>query len=97
MNSWDSVSESVQFSAPLNVEEITRCLDPSARILDLGCGYGRVAAKLADVGLENVVGYDSSPGMVERGRIEFADLTLRVGVANAIDRKSTRLNSSHYS
>ena len=84
LSTWDSVSESVQFSAPLDVEEITRCLDPSARILDLGCGYGRVAAELADVGFENVVGYDSAPGMVERGRIEFPDLTLQVGVANAI-------------
>ncbi len=84
LSTWDSVSESVEFSAPLDVEEVTRCLDPSARILDLGCGYGRVAAQLADVGFTNVLGYDSAPAMIERGRKEFPNLTLQVGVANAI-------------
>jgi SAM-dependent methyltransferase len=63
---------------------MTRQLDPSARILDLGCGYGRLAAQLADAGFENVVGYDSAPAMIKRGRAAFPNLTLKVGLAYAI-------------
>jgi ubiquinone/menaquinone biosynthesis C-methylase UbiE len=84
LSTWDSISDSVQFSAPVDVDLIAGELDPDARIIDLGCGYGRVAAQLVEAGFENVIGYDSAALMIERGRKEFPGLLLNVGDANAI-------------
>ena len=45
------------------------------RVLDLGCGDGRVAALVIDArpSVEQVVAIDSSPPMLERARERFAD------------------------
>ena len=44
-----------------------------ARVLDAGCGTGRVAAELARRGIE-VVGVDADPDMIERARRRAPDL-----------------------
>lgn len=49
----------------------------TAKILDYGCGYGRISRLLKDAGYANIIGYDTSFGMIERGRIENPDLVLR--------------------
>ncbi|MET7473621.1 class I SAM-dependent methyltransferase [Streptomyces sp. NPDC005648] len=49
-----------------------------ARILDYGCGYGRVTAELTDLGFDDVSGVDPSPALVERGRRSRPDLRLAV-------------------
>lgn len=48
------------------------------RILDAGCGAGRITRWLADRGVE-VEGVDLSPGMVEQARLAHPDLTFGVG------------------
>jgi SAM-dependent methyltransferase len=50
------------------------------RILDLGCGTGHLAAKLAAAGVE-VVGIDSSPDMVARARQSYPGIRFDVGDA----------------
>jgi len=47
-----------------------------ARILDLGCGYGRTLAELADAGYTDLVGIDFSETLIERGRAEHPALDL---------------------
>jgi len=46
---------------------------PGERILDLGCGTGHLARKIADAGAE-VVGLDSSPEMIEQATRAYPDL-----------------------
>ena len=48
------------------------------RVVDVGCGPGRVAAFLADHGLD-VTGVDVSPGMLEAARLAHPDLTFVEG------------------
>jgi SAM-dependent methyltransferase len=45
------------------------------RVLDLGCGDGRLAARVLDArpSVEQVVGVDSSPPMLTRARERFSD------------------------
>ena len=50
---------------------------PGAKILDYGCGYGRLAAELREAGFRNVTGIDPASAMIARGRELFADLDLR--------------------
>ena len=65
---WNSVADKKTFTHSIALEwfgETVRC---DGRIVDFGCGYGRVVAILLDAGFTNVVGYDTSEQMVERGR-----------------------------
>lgn len=47
---------------------------PSSRILDAGCGTGRVAIRLAELG-HHCVGVDADPSMLAVARREAPDLT----------------------
>ena len=73
---WDTHAEAHAFSHPLELGWLAE-LPKDARILDYGCGYGRMTAELAANGWRNVVGVDFAGGMIARGRREHPDLDLR--------------------
>jgi SAM-dependent methyltransferase len=57
---------------------VTGLADPPARVLDAGCGTGRVAIRLAELGYA-VVGVDIDASMLAMAREEAPDLDWRVG------------------
>ena len=61
---------------------------PGARVLDAGCGTGRVAARLASRGLA-VRGVDVDPRMVEEARRRWPDLDWVVSDLAALERPET--------
>ena len=75
---WDSVAWEKSFTHPLNLEVLRDILPTDSRILDYGCGYGRTVNELINHGYTNVVGIDSSPLMIERGRRMYPHLNLEV-------------------
>ena len=52
--------------------------EPDARVLDAGCGAGRISRYLADRGCD-VQGIDLSPGMIAMARRDHPDLPFEVG------------------
>ena len=72
-STWDAAAydESFRFVSDLGLD-LVRLLDPQPgeRVLDLGCGTGRLAAAIAAAGAE-VVAIDSDPAMIERAREQF--------------------------
>jgi SAM-dependent methyltransferase len=60
---------------------------PGARILDAGCGSGRVAAELAARG-HRVVGVDADPLLIEAARADHPGLDLLVGDLAELDLPS---------
>lgn len=79
-DTWAPVAKTIQFSLPVCIGDLARLLPTNARILDVGCGYGRIARELRNYGFTDVIGYDSSRSMIERGHREHPDLTLRLNV-----------------
>jgi ubiquinone/menaquinone biosynthesis C-methylase UbiE len=65
---WDRVALQKRFTHPLPLEWLSKHLDHQARILDYGCGYGRILQQLVKFGYSNCVGIDFSEGMLTRCR-----------------------------
>ncbi|WP_425565132.1 class I SAM-dependent methyltransferase [Saccharopolyspora taberi] len=61
--------------------ELARGAGPVA---ELGCGSGRVAAHLRDLGLD-MSGVDLSPALIELARQEYPDLRFEIGSMDALD------------
>jgi ubiquinone/menaquinone biosynthesis C-methylase UbiE len=57
---------------------------PPAQVLDLGCGYGRIAYELSLSGFTRIRGYDISEKMIERAKVEHPKLQLDVADAAAL-------------
>ncbi|MEW6444257.1 MAG: class I SAM-dependent methyltransferase [bacterium] len=75
---WDRVADAKTFSHPVELPLLRRFLPLESRILDYGCGYGRLGAELSRAGYTNVTGVDISEQMIERGRRAHPALDLRV-------------------
>lgn len=74
---WDTVGASKTFTHPVDftwLAEVSR----DARILDYGCGYGRVMAELSEHGFSDLSGVDLSPALIARGRTSSPDLHFAV-------------------
>ncbi len=66
------------FTHPIDREWLQIFINPADRILDYGCGYGRVLSELAGLGYTNSVGVDFSAQMIARGERFHPDLDLRL-------------------
>lgn len=78
MEYWNSVSEQKEFTTPFQAEEFSKYVQREHTILDVGCGYGRTLDELYHNGYRNLIGIDFSSGMIERGKLQFPYLDLRV-------------------
>jgi SAM-dependent methyltransferase len=75
---WDRAASQKTFTHPIDREWLQVFVKPADRILDYGCGYGRVLGELAALGYGASVGVDFSARMIARGARLHPDLDLRV-------------------
>jgi len=66
------------FGHPVNLERLSQHLSPDSRILDLGCGYGRVLGLLFDQGYYNLIGFDPAPAMIATARDRFPAISFEL-------------------
>jgi SAM-dependent methyltransferase len=74
---WNSTDTAKTFTHPVEFVWLDG-LDREARILDYGCGYGRIAGLLRDLGFHGVEGVDIAPNLVERARIQWPAVSFDV-------------------
>lgn len=72
---WDRLGSTKPFSHPVNLSRLAELVDRDRRILDFGCGYGRVMGLLHEHGYRNLVGVDPAPAMIAAARQRFPALT----------------------
>lgn len=75
---WNSVAPSKTFSHEIDVERFEALVPKSSPVLDVGCGYGRMASQLIDRGYERVAGLDSSVAMIARAEAECPEADFRI-------------------
>ncbi len=75
---WNRVADEKDFTFPVDTDLLADHLARTARVLDLGCGYGRVASLMQRRGFTDVIGFDPAPAMIERGRHNDPTLDLHV-------------------
>lgn len=63
-------------------------IGPPARVLDAGCGTGRITSRLAELGYD-VVGVDVDASMLEVARAEAPELDWRLGDLASLDLGET--------
>ncbi|MGD8329537.1 MAG: class I SAM-dependent methyltransferase [Acidobacteriota bacterium] len=91
---WDRVGPGKTFSHPVNLERLDELLPADARIVEIGCGYGRVLEILWRHGCRELDGFDFAPAMVAAARarvpqariarIAGPELPLHDGCADAV-------------
>ncbi|MFI1991905.1 class I SAM-dependent methyltransferase [Actinoplanes sp. NPDC020271] len=74
---WDTTGAAKTFTHPVDFSWLSG-LEPGARILDYGCGYGRVTAQAREHGFTAVEGADPSPALIARARRTHPRLTFTV-------------------
>jgi len=76
---WDQAALTKEFTTPFRRDVFARHVTKKARILDVGCGYGRVANELYQSGFEQIQGIDYSQQMIEKGHGLYPHLWLKKG------------------
>ncbi|MFH8986234.1 class I SAM-dependent methyltransferase [Streptomyces varsoviensis] len=73
---WETTGAAHTFTHPLDPELLAAHLPVEGRILDYGCGYGRLVLELTERGYRDVRGVDPSAALVARGLADHPELRL---------------------
>ena len=74
---WDSVAAKKEFTTPFQIELFKKNVPKEARILDVGCGYGRTLHELYLSEFTNLSGIDISKKMIDKGTKLYPKIILK--------------------
>src|SRR5262245_31773947 len=75
---WNRVGPTKPFAHPVNVEQFSRWVPHTSRVLDYGCGYGRALGFLQANGYTQLIGIDPAPAMIAAARQNFPGISFEV-------------------
>lgn len=81
---WDNLPPEKEFSLDIDLISFGALVPDDAKILDYGCGYGRIAAELHEYGYSNIIGVDVSPEMIKRARLDYPQLKFEIIEGNRL-------------
>ena len=64
---WNRVAKNKIFTHPIDTSLLLKYVSKEDRIIDYGCGYGRIVKELTENNFTNVTGFDTSNEIIERG------------------------------
>jgi SAM-dependent methyltransferase len=71
---WNKLGPTKPLGHPVNFERLAQWVSPTDRILDYGCGYGRVLGMLYSRGYHDLLGVDPAEAMIATARQRFPAL-----------------------
>lgn len=75
---WNDIGSKKEFEDPLYLEKLSPFLTPKSKIIEYGCGYGRLMQILKNHGYYNLTGFDFALNMIERGKRINSNLDLHL-------------------
>lgn len=75
---WNQIGSGKEFEDPLYLERLSHYLTLDSKILEYGCGYGRLLQILKSNGYSNLIGLDFAQNMISRGKNLNPDLDMRL-------------------
>lgn len=75
-SAWNHAAYNKEFTTPLQLDLLEKYIPKSARILDVGCGYGRSLHELYCNGYLHLQGIDFSEKMIERSKKQYPYLSV---------------------
>lgn len=75
---WNEIGSKKNFEDPLSIDKFSAYINSDSKIVEYGCGYGRLMNLLKSKGYQNIIGFDYAPNMIERGNQTNPDLDLRL-------------------
>ena len=75
---WNSIGYTKTFAHPFNMSRFSALIQEEKKILDYGCGYGRICKELWEHGYHNILGVDTAEKMIEKGKEKYPHLPLQV-------------------
>ena len=66
---WNMVANEKKFSTPFQMDLYKKYVSNDKKILDIGCGYGRILKELYDNGYTDLLGIDFSSEMIKLATI----------------------------
>lgn len=75
---WNEIGSKKTFEDPLYINKLQPYLNEDSRIVEYGCGYGRLLNILQTKGYQNLTGFDYAPNMIERGSQLYPTLNLNL-------------------
>lgn len=82
---WNKVADQKNFNHEIEWNLLKSMLSHNARVLDYGCGYGRLTNNISENGYGNVIGIDNSKGMVKKAKTDFPNLDFMQNTNVTID------------
>ncbi|PHR46186.1 MAG: hypothetical protein COA32_11555 [Fluviicola sp.] len=78
---WDSVANEKTFNHLIDWDFLQKHIESTSKILDFGCGYGRLSNEFYHNGFHNIIGVDNSKRMIDRAKqlnsqVNFMHLSL---------------------
>lgn len=76
INYWEKEGSQKNFSTPFQLDTFKKYVPLKSRVLDVGCGYGRIMKTLKVAGYSNLVGVEPSEALCERAKHEAPELNI---------------------
>lgn len=73
---WNVLGSKKDFEDPLYLDRLSTFITAESKILEYGCGYGRLMQILNEHGYKNLVGFDFAQNMIKRGKDLYPSLDL---------------------
>ena len=81
---WNTAGTRKSFAHPPNLRRVRQWVSDEGRILDYGCGYGRVLGELFNEGYEHLIGLDFSPSMIAAARAQYPEIQFEIVESSTI-------------
>ncbi len=90
---WDKVAKEKTFTTPFQLELFKEYVGKDKKVVDIGCGYGRILKELFDNGYTNLLGIDFSNEMIKLAKEKYSYINFKVANGKNLEFENNSIDS----